>query len=363
MFGIPLSNVLLRSYPTASKQDFAMLKQVWFWLAVAALLAVTFWYSQSNPAGSPQAVAGTPNIALLVGGETDPFWQRVADGATKAAEVYGAKIEVIVPSDGGDDQTMRLITLDADKYDGIAVSPMQPKKQSRPISVLATRTKVVTFDNDAPDSVRHAYIGTNNYVSGVQCGRILLDALPEGGRVAIFVGDHDRENSKLRRQGFIDALKGENRRPGDDLDPLGEPITAGPYTIVATYLDGGINETAKANALRVLEDDTDLKAMVGLYGHNAPMCLAALKEAGKLGEVQVVAFDGHKDTLAAIEAGHAAGTVVQEPYQYGFESVRILVALANGEFQPHAGRGSFNIPCVTVTASNVAELRAKIGSL
>lgn len=339
-----------------------MLKQKRFWLPAAAVLAVAYWYTQRDPDGPAQAIVETPTIALLVGGESDPFWQRVADGATKAAEVYGAELEILVPSDGGEDQTKRLVTLDAGRYDGIAVSPMEPKKQSMPISVLATRTKVVTFDNDAPDSVRHAYIGTNNYVSGVQCGRILINALPDGGKVALFVGDHDRENSRLRRQGFIDALKGENRRPGDNLDPLGKPIEAGPYTIVATYLDGGLNDAAKANALRALEDAPDLDAMVGLYGHNAPMCLAALKEAGKLGEIEVVAFDGHRDTLAAIEAGHAAGTVVQEPYQYGFESVRILVALANGEFQPHAGRGSFNIPCVTVTGSNVAELRAKMKS-
>lgn len=337
-----------------------MLKQAWFWVAAIVLLAATFWYTQGASSGTVRNASETRKIALLVGGETDPFWQRVADGATKAAEIYGAEVEVIVPSDGGDDQTKRLITLNADGYDGIAVSPMQPKEQSRPISVLATRTEVVTFDNDAPDSVRHAYIGTNNYVSGVQCGQILIDALPDGGQVALFVGDHDRENSRQRRQGLIDALRGENRRPGDNLDPIDVSVTAGDYTVVATYLDGGINENAKANALKALEEHPALNAMVGLYGHNTPMCLAALKEAEKLGEIKVVAFDGHKDTLAAIEAGHAAGTVIQEPYQYGFESVRILVALSNGEFQPHAGRGSFNIPCVTVTSINVAEVRAKM---
>lgn len=337
-----------------------MLKEKWFWLAAAVLMVGTFWYTQGDFSGDPQKVVARRTVALIVGGETDPFWQSVADGATKAAKTYGAGLDVIVPSDGGDDQTKRLVTLDAEQYDGIAISPMQPDKQSLPISVLATRTKVVTFDNDAPDSVRHAYIGTNNYVSGVQCGRILVDAMPDGGRIAFFVGDHTRENSQLRRQGFIDALRGDNRRPGDNLDPLGDKIDAGPYTVVATYLDGGINETAKKNALRALEEEPELDAMVGLYGHNAPMCLAALKEAGKLGDVKVVAFDGHQDTLAAIEAGNALGTVVQEPYLYGFESVRILIALANGEFQPHAGRGSINIPCVTVTSDNVAEFRAKL---
>lgn len=339
-----------------------MLQNKWFWLAVAAILIGAFLYNRRE-LNEPEIVSETPTIALLVGGKTDPFWQRVADGAQQAASVHGADLQVIIPEDGGDDQTKRLLTLNPDEYDGIAVSPMQPKKQTMPISVLATRTKVVTFDNDAPESVRHAYIGTNNYVSGVQCGRIVREALPDGGTVALFVGDHERENSQLRRQGVVDALRDDNRMPGEDLDPIDKPITAGPYTVVATYLDGGINSVAKENALRALEEHPDLDAMVGLYGHNAPMCLKALEEQGKLGEVKIVAFDGHEDTLAGIEAGQIAGAVVQEPFQYGFESVRILVALAQDKsFQPHAGRGSFYLPCVTVTADNIVELQGKLMS-
>lgn len=337
-----------------------MLKQAWFWVLVAVVLVSAFLFNQASQDTDAAAATETRKIALLVGGESDPFWQRVADGAKKASGVYGAELEIIVPKDGGEDQTKRLLTLSPEDYDGIAVSPMQPEKQSRPISVLATRTKVVTFDNDAPDSVRHAYIGANNYVAGVQCGRIVKEALPDGGVLAIFVGDHDRENAQLRRQGVVDALQGGNRRPGDDLDPLDEPILAGAYTIAATYLDGGLNSVAKSNALKALEEHPELDAMIGLYGHNAPMCLAALKEAGKLDDVAVVAFDAHEDTLAGIESGDVAGAVMQEPFQYGFESIRVLVALANEQFQPHAGRGSFNLPCVTVTAENLLEYRGRV---
>lgn len=302
-----------------------------------------------------------PRIAFLVGGSTDPFWQRVANGATEAAEKYGAELDVIVPEDGGVDQTKRLLTINPENYDGVAVSPMQPKKQTRPISVLATQTKVVTFDNDAPESVRHCYIGSNNYVSGVQCGRLVKEALPDGGKIALFVGDHDRENSQLRRQGVVDALKGEQRTPGEELDPIEESIEAGDYTIVATYLDGGINDVALKNASRALEEHPDLVGMVGLYGHNAPMCLKALKENEKLSDVKIIAFDEHEDTLTGIEDGHIHGTVVQEPYQYGYEAVRILVALTEEDsFQPYAGEGSIYLPCSTVKAENLSELLGKL---
>lgn len=334
----------------------------WFWLVVAVILIAAFVYNRQELA-APQAAAFTPKIVMVVGGKTDPFWRRVANGAKKSAAVHGANLEVIVPEDGGADQTKHLLTINPDEYDGVAVSPMEPEKQTMPISVLATRTKVVTFDNDAPDSVRHCYVGTNNYVSGMQCGQLVKEALPEGGKIALFVGDHERENSQLRRQGVIDALKGGNRRPGEDLDPIDEPVEAGPYTIVATYLDGGLNKAAKENAKQAIQEHPDLDCMVGLYGHNAPMCLKAIEEMGKLDDVSIVAFDEHEDTLTGIEAGRIYGTVVQEPYQYGFETVRILVALSQEDsFQPYAGRGSIYLPCLTVKADNLAELRGKLKS-
>ena len=45
----------------------------------------------------------------------------------------------------------------------------------------------------------------------------------------------------------------------------------------------------------------------------------------------MIAFDEQEETLAAIQAGHVHGTVVQNPYQYGYESVRVLAALSRGD--------------------------------
>lgn len=337
-----------------------MSSKKWLWLAVVAILLGGVLYN-SRELGLPRLTTKTPKFAFLVGGRTDPFWQRVTNGAQEAAKQYGARLEIIVPDDGGVDQTKRLLTINPDEYDGVAVSPMEPKMQTRPISVLATRTKVVTFDNDAPESIRHCYVGTNNYVSGTQCGQLVKEVLPDGGMIALFVGDHDRENSQLRRQGVIDALKGKYRTPGEDLDPIDQPINAGDYTIVATYLDRGINEVAKENGILALKEHPDLNGMVGLYGHNGPMCLEALQQENMLGKVKIVAFDEHEDTLAGIEAGHIYGTVVQEPYQYGFETVRILVALSEEtSFQPYTGRGSIYLPCSIVKAENLSSVRSKL---
>ena len=335
-----------------------MLKNPWFWVSVglAGLLIII----QLGGGSSRIAAPDTPSIAFLVG-DAGPYWKRVIRGAEEAATKYGAEIDVIVPEEGGEDQTRRLLTIDADKYDGVAISPLRPEEQSRTISVLATRTKVVTFDNDAPESVRHCHVGTNNYVAGTVCGELMAEALPEGGKIAIFVGDHERENAILRRQGLVDKLSGVTRTPGANLDPIDEPIEAGKYTVVATYLDGSVRKNAEENVRRALQEHPDLDGMAALYGYNGPVCLEALQEADKLGEIKLVAFDEEEKLLEGIEAGHAYGAVVQAPFQYGYEAIRILVELAQNETAvPYASRGVVYLPCQSVTAENIDEFRSML---
>ena len=164
-----------------------------------------------------------------------------------------------------------------------------------------------------------------------------------------------RPTAKARIYSYV--LKGENRIPGVDLDPLEARSKQEVYTIVKTYIDGSVTAKAMENAKQALEDFPDLKSMVGLYGYNGPMCLKALKEAEQLGNVKVVAFDEHKETLDAIEAGHVYATVVQDPFQYGYEAVRILTALASDKPHsiPYAGSGVLYLKSMTVKQDNLAK--------
>jgi len=64
--------------------------------------------------------------------------------------------------------------------------------------------------------------------------------------------------------------------------------------------------------------------MVGLWEYNPPQILNALKEKKLLGKVKVVGFDENFDTLRAIDAGHCEGTVCQQPFKFGYDSIKLL---------------------------------------
>jgi ribose transport system substrate-binding protein len=341
-----------------------MIKNKWFWVSVILAVLVAYLYNRRelDPRDSPKV----PHVAIVLGG-SEPFRERVSAGAREAARRYNAKIDFIVPEEDASDQTERLLRIDPSDFDGIAISPLEPEAQARTITALATRTKVVTYDNEIPEAVYHRHVGTNNYVAGTLCGRLVKEALPSGGKIAIFVGSNDRLNAQLRRQGLVDALQATARTPGADLDPLDQVIQAGPYTIVATYVDGMKPAVAKENATRALEEHPDLSGMVALYGYNAPMCLDALAEAKKLGQLVVVAFDDQEPTLAGIEAGNIYATVAQNPYEYGYEAVAAVVDFSRDEDSAEVGLfavpSTRYIPCTAVKADNLADYRSRLKTL
>ena len=194
---------------------------------------------------------------------------------------------------------------------------------------------------------------------------MVIKAMPEGGKVALFIGDNQRNNARLRLQGFFHGLLGSGDVTDIDDGPLEQSGIGDKYSIVETYIDDRDRTKAEENAKQAITDFPDLDGMMCLYGYNAPACLRALEEMEKLGEIKVVAFEDYEATLDGIEAGHIYGTVAQDPFVYGYESVRILAGLHRGEIAkapPMARRSTLSIPAIVVTKENLAQHRKMMGA-
>ena len=143
-----------------------------------------------------------------------PFWTIAEKGALKAQEDLNVAVDVVMPSGGIQDQKDKIEDLVTRKVDGIAVSPIDAANQVDLLNKVAERTNLVTHDSDAPASNRLCYIGMDNYEAGLMCAELVKKALPEGGKVMIFVGRMEQDNAKHRRQGLIDGLIGKKRETG-----------------------------------------------------------------------------------------------------------------------------------------------------
>lgn len=294
-----------------------------------------------------------PTVAYVTNGIAS-FWLVAEVGANVAAEEFNVNLEVRMPPDGAVDQKRMLEELLAADVDGIAVSPIDPDNQNSLLNECAEATNLITHDSDAPHSNRICYVGTSNYVAGRKCGMLVKQAMPEGGSLMIFVGRLEQANARDRRQGLIDELLDRDDNP-QRFDAPGDEIVGEKYTILDTRTDGFDFGKAKALAEDAITAHPDLGCMVGLFAYNPPIILEALRGADKLNEIHVVGFDEDERTLQAIKDGTCHGTIVQNPYQYGYTSVRILAGLARGDRSVLPEGGFIDFPVRSITSEKVDE--------
>ncbi len=336
-------------------------------IAVATwiLSAFIMGCGQSNPnaANSEGDSSDRPHVAYITTGVAS-FWTIAEAGVKAAGEEVDAQVTVLMPAEGAVDQKRMIEDMITRGVDGIAVSPIDPENQTDILNKAAKYTKLITQDSDAPQSDRLAYIGVDNYVAGRLCGALAVEAMPEGGKVAIFIGRLEQDNAKRRRQGVIDEILDRSHDP-TRFDNPDEEIKVGKWHIVGTYTDQFDRAQGKANAEDAMARHPDIAGMVGLFAFNPPLIVEALKQADKLGEIQVIGFDEAPETLQGIKDGYVHGTVVQNPFEYGRQSVIILAGLARGRTLTELGMPEdkfMSIPARQIRKDNVDEFWAELKS-
>lgn len=308
---------------------------------------------ESTSGGGAGGDGDKPRVAYVTNGIAS-FWVIAEKGARAAAEDVGADLVVKMPPKDPDQKIM-VEDLLAEGVSGIAISPIDSENQGDLLDEIAENANLITHDSDAPNSKRLCYIGMDNYLAGRMCGQLVKEAMPEGGSVMIFVGRLGQSNARLRRQGVIDELLDRSADNSRYDDPNAGELKGDKYTILDTRTDGFDFGKAKANAQDAIAKYEDLGCMVGLFAYNPPLMLEAVKEAGKVGKIKLVAFDEEDGTLAGIQAGEIYGTTVQNPYQYGYKSVEVLTALAKGDKSLIPEDGFINVEARNIVKGNVDE--------
>lgn len=275
-----------------------------------------------------------PKVAFVTN-NPEEFWTIVEAGCRKAEQE--SRVEVIFrrPSQGDAAVQKEIIdTLINQGVKAIAVSVIDPVNQTQYLNEIASKVILLAVDNDAPDSKRAAYIGTDNYAAGRAVGKLIKEVMPDGGVIAIFVGQMEALNARQRRQGVIDEIAG--RPPLADpnnFTPSPDGEVHGKYRFHSrTYLDqpegaGRAKENA-VNCLTELADEPNV-CMVGLWAYNPPAILSALRDRNKVGKVKVVGFDEMEATLDGIRDGEIYATVVQQPFRFGYDAIKTMDKLVH----------------------------------
>ena len=301
----------------------------------------------SGPSGGGASSSGAQRKLAFVTNNASDFWTIARKGVEQAdTELANVTVEFKIPSEGtAADQKRVVDDLLAKGIDGMAISPVDPDNQTQLINDASRQALVVTQDSDAPKSDRACYIGTDNVAAGRQAGDLIKEALPQGGKIMVFVGKSDARNAAERFQGIKESLQGSN------------------IQIIDLRTDDTDRVRAKSNASDTLVKYPDVVALVGLWSYNGPAILNAVKDANKVGQVKIIAFDEEDETLAGVKDGAIYATVVQQPYEFGYQSVKLMEKVLGGDKSAVPANKQIIVPTLVVKKDTVEEFTAKINKL
>jgi ribose transport system substrate-binding protein len=312
------------------------------WILMLCVLLLTMSCSSAKEGDASKEL----RLAFVTNNSSD-FWTIASKGVEKAdAELADVSTEFRICAEGTAAEQKRIIDdLMTKGVDGFAISPVSPENQTELLNDVAKRALVFTQDSDAPNSDRVCYVGTDNVAAGRQAGGLIKEVLPNGGKIVLFVGKLDAQNARERIQGIKEALEGSK------------------VEIVDTRTDDGETGRAKSNAADALVRYPNIDALVGLWSYNGPAILSAIKDANKVGKVKIVCFDEADETLAGIKAGEIYATVVQQPYEFGYQAMKLMAQVLKGDKSAIPANKQIIVPTLVVNKDNVEEFTQKINSL
>ena len=313
-------------------------------LVCALALVLSLLVSCASPPKPPKAVK---TVAFITNSTSD-FWKVARKGCEKAdAELADVTVAFKTTNTGSVEEQNGLIrqALDRDDADAIAISPVDPGGQKKVINDAAKRALVMTQDSDAPDTDRALYLGADNRAAGRRAGELIKQALPQGGKIMVFVGKREVQNAKERFEGLNESLQGSK------------------VVIIDLMTDDANPSNARDNAYEALKKYPDIAGMVGLWSYNGPAIVQALKPEAKLGTVKIVCFDDERETLAAIKEGAIFGTVAQQPFDYGYQAVKTAAQILRGDRSAIPNNKMIFIPTIVIQRNNVDDYIKKLDQL
>jgi ribose transport system substrate-binding protein len=268
----------------------------------------------------------TKRIVILINGD-GPFWDACRVGVPEAERDFKlatANLHAVVESNDGTPQgqldKLRQFSSQSDIV-AIGISPCDAANVAIAEEMRNLKKRgihVITIDSDVDrtklrDS-RFAFVGTDNLAGGRELGKCLKGLGPEGGGYITFVGRKGAQNAMDRIQGLAQGA-GDKWRP---LDNMGDDID---------------RNVARENVRNAISNHKqNLNALIGIWSYNSPAIVDVVKKDAKLRkDYFVVAFDAEPLTIAGMGDGMVDVMVVQNPYEMGYQGVRLMQALVRDD--------------------------------
>jgi len=316
-------------------------------LVVIALLAVIFSGCAKKEAEQTAAVTETESskmdqlyIEVSALGNLDYFYDHKM-GMKMVGEELGVRTEYVGPAEY--DMNAMISAFEqaiAKKPNGIVVVGFEPSLDSIVNKAIDQGIPVVTVDADLPTSKRLAFVGTGNFGAGVVGGNKMVELIGGKGKVAIMLKP-GQSNLEERVKGYKSVFaQNPDVELVQEVDTQSDPIVA----------------AQAASAL--IQKYPDLAGIACVEAAGGSGAATAVREAGLVGKVKIIAMDRGNEVLEAIEEGVISASVAQQTALMPYYAVQILYNLNNSHVAittDNKSAGVLGIPSMVDTGAIIVD--------
>ena len=349
------------------------MKQLFAILTLFALVGVVSCGGDNQPpaeqkkdagaATAPQAPASQNQKTVIVIAKSyqNQFYQAAFKGAEKAAADLGVRLTTNGPDAESNvsQQVDQVAAAINQKPDALVLAASDPKSLEEALGkAKAAGIPVIGFDSGVPGDPTGAVLATattDNEIAGGNVAKNLAAAPSFQEKVAqaseqnpVVIGalaqDATSGSISLRITGFVNALKEEVER----LDGLkgavsisgqqkwNVPATAPVKVKIVVTVPPTTSQSDIQSAAKSILMTNNLIALFAANQDAVNGVISATNDAtdldrtqGKYKDVLVVGFDAGKSQKDAIKNGQFFGSVTQDPYQMGYQAVKLAVDAIN----------------------------------
>lgn len=285
---------------------------------------------------------GTHKLSVVLKTTSSEYWSYVIAGIEQAEKDLG-NVEVDVRGANSDtdfDGQLNMVEtiVNADMCEAIAIAPLQADQ----IANALTGVKIPVLAIDTNFEQAETFIGTAHEDAAYEGGKYVAEQIGKGGKVVVLANIQGEPTSEARVAGYRKALE------------------EGGCEIISTQYTDGVGDKAVTVTDGVLQSFPDIDAIVCCADDVALGASRAIRQTGRDGDgIIVCGFDGISSGVQAVVDGEISCTVAQDPYNMGYQCVKSMLDVVNGE-KPDA---FIDTGCNVITPDNADEYLAKLKSL
>lgn len=292
-----------------------------------ALLASALFTGCGQSPEQVESSAAKPEIALIMKSLANEFFKTMADGAETYQKENAGKFDLIINGIRNETdlaQQVALVEQMATRgVDAIVIAPADSKalvpalKRARDSGIT-----VINIDNQLDTAVLAEagaaipFVGPDNREGARLVAEELAKSLTPGAKVAILEGVPTAFNAQQRRAGFEEAMK------------------AAGATVVSVQSASWEMDKANSLSAALLTSHPDLAAILASNDNMALGAAAAVKAAGREGQVKIVGFDNISAVQSMIREGRILATADQHGDQLAVYGIEAALSILKGESAP-----------------------------